>query len=282
MNHLKFENTRVYNFAGAFYGMRNPKNSWHLGDSVFGLRNFREMGFDETNEVAKSWTIQDGYNPDDESFEEHFLERENWIEENGILNLNPIQQIAEVAYIGPKDMKLAQTLIRGGSEHRKFLRQIFVSVDITAPLFWYKEFDTYKVGTVANSTSTMHKIASAPITLNNFKFDSDLFDLPLNPKDANEGNFVDAVSDIINTCEKLRQLYLSTNDSRYWKALIEILPESWVQKRTITMNYENLISMYHQRKSHKLPEWREDFVEWVKTLPYANELILYNDTCADS
>lgn len=128
----------------------------------------------------------------------------------------------------------------------------------------------------------MHKIASAPITLNNFKFDSDLFDLPLNPKDANEGNFVDAVSDIINTCEKLRQLYISTNDSRYWKALIEILPESWVQKRTITMNYENLISMYHQRKSHKLPEWREDFVEWVKTLPYANELILYNDTCTDS
>lgn len=136
MEHLKFENTEVFNFNGAFRGMRNPKNSWHLSDSVFGLRNFNIPEFDEVSGIAEDWTVQDGYQLQDESFEEHLLYREEWLKENGTLKINPIQQFGEVAYIGPKDMNLAQRLIRGGPEHRKFLRQIQVCVDITAPLYW--------------------------------------------------------------------------------------------------------------------------------------------------
>lgn len=275
MNHLKFEETKVYNFEGAFRGMRNPKNSWHLSDSVFGVRNLRDWGFDELNGSAERWTIQDGYSPGDKSFEERLSEREEWLKENGFLYLNPIQQIAEVAYIGPKDMKLAQTLIRGGSEHRKFLRQIFVCVDITGPLFWWKEADTYKVSTVANSTSTMHKITSAPITKDNFKFDESLFALPMKKDSVNI--FEGVVDSIVDTCEQLRKMFLETNDTRYWKALIELLPESWMQKRTLTLNYETLMSIYHQRKGHKLTEWREDFIGWIQSLPYAKELIMFED-----
>lgn len=270
MNHLKFENTVVYNFEGAFRGMRNPKNSWSFSDSSFGYTSFDKNVEALVNNIADCYLYRDGYeNPDEEKKRQYY----KYVYNNGVKYKDGVYTYN---LIGPKDMKLAQTLISGGSEHRKFLRQIFVSVDITAPLFWWKEFDTYKVGTVANSTSTMHKITSAPITLKNFKFDSDLFDLALNPKDASEGEYVDAVSDIINTCEKLRKLYLETNDLRYWKALIEILPESWVQTRTVTLNYENILSIYHQRKAHKLTEWREDFIEWIATLPYAGDLILYN------
>ena len=134
---MKFENTKIWGFEHALRGMRNPKNSWDRSDSVFGIRNLSN-GDEELNIVSEDWTKYDGYEFEDENFNEHLLERENWLSENGILNLNPIQQIANIAYIGPKDMKLAQTLIKSGPEHRKFLRQIFVSVDITAPLYWWK------------------------------------------------------------------------------------------------------------------------------------------------
>lgn len=168
--------------------------------------------------------------------------------------------------IGESDMQLAQTLIRAGSEHRKFMRQIFVSVDITAPLYWWKEFDTYKVGTVANSTSTMHKLASTPITLDCFETDDvEILDVY---------NYELSVwwDDLIGHLEALRTKYNETKDKRYWKELIRLLPESWLQKRTITMNYENLLNMYHQRKNHKLSEWHA-FCEWVETLPYAAEFL---------
>ena len=168
--------------------------------------------------------------------------------------------------IGKNDLELMQKLIKAGSEHRKFLRQIFVSVDITAPLYWWKEFDTYKVGTVANSTSTMHKLASTPITIDCFEMGDftpfiDNFKIDLSWRT------------VVSYLEQLRQKYNETKDKRYWKELIRLLPESWLQKRTITMNYENILNMYRQRKNHKLTEWSKSFCDWVKTLPYAEELI---------
>ena len=170
--------------------------------------------------------------------------------------------------IGKNDLKLAQSLIKAGSEHRKFMRQIFVSVDITAPLYWWKEFDTYKVGTVSNSTSTMHKLASTPITMDCFEMGDftpfiDNFKIDLSWRT------------VVSYLEQLRQKYNETKDKRYWKELIRLLPESWLQKRTITMNYENILNMYQQRKNHKLTEWSKSFCDWVKTLPYAEELICF-------
>lgn len=181
--------------------------------------------------------------------------------------------------IGENDFGLAQRLIKAGNEHRKFMRQIFVSVDITAPLYWWKEFDTYKVGTVANSTSTMHKLATTPITLDCFEIDDYDRNLSLadNPEDDNELNHISAFEeDVIMVLENLRQKYLETKDKRYWKELIRFLPESWLQKRTITMNYENIRNMYFQRRNHKLTEWSESFIKWVESLPYAEELIMYD------
>lgn len=188
--------------------------------------------------------------------------------------------------IGPKDMHLMQTLINAGPEHRKFLRQIFVSVDITAPLYWWKEFDTYKIGTVANSTSTMHKLTSAPITRDCFEMDDIenrlvVFDQEPYDMDYTIGDIWDT---IINYCETLRQRYLETKDKVYWKELIRILPESWLQTRTITMNYENILSMCRQRKNHKLNEWsgqdnpnKINFIQWAKNLPYADKLIFIDE-----
>lgn len=161
----------------------------------------------------------------------------------------------ENTVIGKNDLELMQKLIKAGSEHRKFLRQIFVSVDITAPLYWWKEADTYKVGTVSNSTSTMHKLASTPITMDCFE----------------NGEMI--YSFTIAELEMNRLKYLETKDKNEWKRLIVNLPESWLQKRTITMNYENILNMYQQRKNHKLTEWSKSFCDWVKTLPYAEELI---------
>ena len=181
--------------------------------------------------------------------------------------------------MGKNDMNLAQTLIKAGNEHRKFMRQIFVAVDITAPLYWWKEFDTYKVGTVANSTSTMHKLATIPITLDCFEIDDYDRNLSLadNPKDDDGSDNISTFEeDIIYALENIRQKYLETKDKRYWKELVRWLPESWLQKRTITMNYENVRNMYFQRRNHKLTEWSESFIKWIESLPYAEELIMYD------
>lgn len=174
-------------------------------------------------------------------------------------------------YIGKNDLDLAQRLIKAGSEHRKFLRQIFVATDITAPLYWWKEADTYKVGTVSNSCSTMHKLASTTITMDCFEMD----DFADSNEEINHYNLYtkNMWSNLIDHLEALRKEFNETKDRRYWKELIRLLPESWLQKRTITMNYENLLNMYHQRKHHKLTEWSKSFCDWVKTLPYAEELI---------
>ena len=174
--------------------------------------------------------------------------------------------------IGPKDLDLAQRLIRGGPEHRKFLRQILVSVDITAPLYWWKEFDTYKIGTTANSTSTMHKLTSSPITLKCFETD----DINLGAiEEIETGSPNDFVTNLIYALEDLRQKYLETKDKKYWKELVRWLPNGWLQTRTWTANYEVLLNIYHQRQNHKLSEWRE-FCKWIETLPYFEELINTN------
>ena len=223
---MKFENVRVCNFENALRGMRNPLNSWAKSDSEFGLSPVECISRQE-EDIVILW----------QDFE-----------------------LCEYAKIGPNDMDLARRLINGGTEHRKFLRQIMVSVDITAPLYWWKEFDTYKVGTTANSTSTMHKLASTPITMDCFETD----DFDINITDPKE---------LIEALEKLRVAYNETKDKRYWKELIRWLPNGWLQTRTVTMNYENLRSMYHQRKNHKLTEWHS-FCEWVETLPYAKDFII--------
>jgi hypothetical protein len=277
---MRFENTEIYGWAGAFRGMRNPKESWHLSDSHFGLIDeFSEYDY----EVAETWIdfFEEKYKYEIDRtsniYDELWDNIDRWLIEQGELKND--FSIIDAAFIGPKDMRLAQALVSGGSEHRKFLRQIQISVDITAPLYWWKEFDTYKVGTVANSTSTMHKLTSKPITLDCFEIDDYKGEeLCINHPIAEEVNF------IIDFCEKLRQMYLKTEDKKYWKELIRWLPESWLQTRTVTMNYENVFNMVNQRGNHKLNEWSgnddealENFIAWAKSLPYANELI-FNQT----
>ena len=245
---MKFENTQVWGFDHALRGMRNAKNSWNKADSGYKCSR--------GNKICKDCFFESCSGP------------------------------TSKYVIGPNDMKLIQSLIKGGPEHRKFMRQIFVSVDITAPLYWWKEFDTYKVGTVANSTSTMHTIEKSPITINNFEID-DLTNLQMQiPLVGMTETLEHCTNVIIDTCEGLRQKYLETRDKRYWKELIRWLPESWLQTRTITMNYENLFSMCSkgQRRFHKLNEWSgqddsslENFISWARTLPYAQELIFADE-----
>lgn len=162
--------------------------------------------------------------------------------------------------IGENDMKLMKTLCRAGSDDRKFMRMIFVTVDVTAPLYWWKEYDTYKVGTVANSTSTMHKIHSKEFSRDDFSHDR-MSDVALSSLDAT-----------IMVLEERREKYLETKDTAYWHDMIQLLPSSYNQMRTCTLNYENLVNIYYARRNHKLPEWRE-YCAWIEKLPYATELI---------
>lgn len=171
--------------------------------------------------------------------------------------------------LGKNDQQLCQSLIKGGSEHRKFLRQIFVSIDITAPLYWWKEMDTYKVGTTANSTSTMHKITSSPIDLNKFEI-SDYEPILFNNENIISTYLIPYLEFLREKCIELEG---TEEYKKYWKELIRWLPEGWTQTRTWTCNYENLFNIYRQRKNHKLIEWRE-FCKWIETLPYASELLI--------
>jgi hypothetical protein len=164
-------------------------------------------------------------------------------------------------HMGEEDLRLARKLIKAGSDHRKFIRQLFISVDINAPLYWWKEFDTYKVGTVANSCSTMHKIHSKPITKDDFSIEQ----LSISS--------LDMFYDVISHLESLRTYYLETKDKKVWYNIIQLLPESYNQTRTVTMNYENVLNMYRARKNHKLDEWHT-FCDWIEELPYFKELFL--------
>ena len=241
---MEITNTEVWGFKHAIRGARNPLESWNRSDSVFNLQKCHASNLEFCDRKCVDYKF----------------------------------------CIGKNDLQLMQKLILAGTDHRKFIRQIMVSVDITAPLYWWKEFDTYKVGTVANSTSTMHKITSQPITLDCFEIDDYEKDLFM----YYEHSYVkDMVVDIVRNCETLRQRYLETKDKRYWKELIRWLPESRLQKRTVTMTYENLIAMCSkgQRRFHKLNEWSgqdnpnvPNFISWARTLPYAQDLIFIDET----
>lgn len=164
--------------------------------------------------------------------------------------------------IGKNDLNLMRTLYNAGSEHRKYLRQIFVSMDITAPLYWWKEFDTYKIGTTADSCSTMHKIAAKEFELDDFSHEH------LSYED-NCLYFLGQTVDVLNQC---RDLYLETKDKKWWWQMIQLLPSSYNQRRTVTFTYENVVTMIRQRTGHKLDEWN-DFVSILKNLPYVQEII---------
>lgn len=228
---IKVENIEVFNFEGAFRGLRNPMNSWEKSDSFFGCSNDSNHSENNTNCNKCLYDIEcnDYY--------------KNYI-------------------IGPNDINLAQRMICGGTDESKFMRQIFVTMDITAPFYWLKEFDTYKVGTVANSCSTMHKIASKEFTLDDFSHEH------------LDGYSLDILDDIIIRLNDNRKHFIETQDKSYWWQMIQLLPSSYNQRRTVTLNYQVLRAMYFARKAHKLDEWRE-FCLTVETLPYAKELICY-------
>lgn len=228
---IKFEKTETWGFEHAIRGMRNPMNSWERSDSYPAV-DCGKCGVIDREGICHP--------------KEH--------------DCTPYQCYA----VGDNDKELMTRLIRGGSPHRKFLRQIFVSVDITAPLYWWKEFDTYKVGTTANSCSTMHKIQAKEIELSDFSIDDfDMDEYGISLKDC----FCNVVAD----CETLRKKYVETKDKRYWRGLIQLLPTSYNQKRTVTMTYENLLNMLEYRRGHKLDEWRQ-FCDWILTLPYGSLL----------
>lgn len=225
---IKFENTEVMNFEGAFRGMRNPLNSWDKSDSVYCW----------DKDTCKDCTYQ---------FKQDTPQYKKCTEDTYIL--------------GIEDIKLAQKLIKAGSDHRKFMRQIFVSVDITAPLYWWKEFDTYKVGTVSNSCSTMHKIHAKEFTLEDFSIEH------LNERGIQVLEFV------IENLESYRKMYNITKNKEDWYNIIQLLPSSYNQRRTITLTYENLRNIRGSRRNHKLDEWSIGFMKWIDSLPYAEELI---------
>lgn len=227
---IKFEHTEVCGWQAAIRGMRNPMNSWKQSDSVFIDTEGNAYTLNETNEPFKN---VDEYSTD-----------------------------GEQVYIGTNDLNLMKNLCKAGTDHRKFMRMLTVYVDITAPLYWWKEFDTYKVGTVANSCSTMHKIHAKKFTLKDFSCEH----LNMLSTDTLEQS-------IIPMLNIHRTLFIEKKDKKYWWQIIQLLPSSYNQKRTIMLNYEVLRNMYHARKNHKLDEWH-DFCNWVRTLPYAEELII--------
>ena len=229
---MKFEYTDTYNWENAMRGLRHPMESYDKADT---------MWYDDT-------------------VENEYKCRNQALDVDG--------EYCIFLGIGPNDMDLAQRMIRAGSPNDKFLRQIFVSMDITAPLYWWKEADTYKVATTSNSTSTMHKLATTPITIDCFEMD-DFQSIGRGSEKTWEI--------IISICEDLRQNYLKTKDKRYWKELIRILPESWLQTRTWTANYAVLRNIIHWRQNHKLSEWQQ-FIDHCRTLPYADELLFYNQS----
>ena len=219
---IKIENTEVFGRGAAIRGMRNPMNSWHLGDT-------------------------DWFNVSDD----RAVESDYWLDSTN----------DEALVLGDNDLDLMKRLRNAGTDHRKYLRMIHVQADIIAPLYWWKEYDTYKVSTVANSCSTMHKIHVKEFELSDFSIEH-----------LNDDVIKKPFKQIIDCLNFFRELYLQNKDKDDWWQMIQLLPTSYNQKRTVDLNYENLINMYHARKNHKLDEWRE-FCEWIETLPYS-ELII--------
>ena len=228
---IKIENTEIVGWEAAIRGMRSPMNSWDKSDSGYGCGNDKEYFCDKCSSSFHCPSREKTYN------------------------------------IGPNDLDLMTRLRNAGTDHRKFMRMITVYVDITAPLYWWKEFDTYKVGTVANSCSTMHKIHAKEFTLEDFSCEH-----LLNKAQIYNGYVSTAVLEcIIGALNEFRKLYLETKDKKYWWQLIQLLPSSYNQRRTVMLNYEVLANIYKSRRNHKLDEWHA-FCEWIENLPYS-ELI---------
>lgn len=231
---IKLENIEVMGWEAAIRGMRNPMNSWDKSDS---------------------------------NFEDVFEDPEN-------LHIYYMKNVE----IGPNDFGLMKRLRNAGTDHRKFMRMIIVYVDITAPLYWWKEYDTYKVGTVANSCSTMHKIADKEFTLDDFSCEHLGVTVPAELNDGEEvfqSLWIESLKRTIEDLNIARGFYIREQNAdlkkEYWWQMIQLLPSSYNQRRTVMLNYEVLANMYKSRKNHKLDEWHT-FCDWIKTLPYS-ELI---------
>lgn len=224
---IKVENVEVFNFEGAIRGLRNPMNSWAKSDSFLCKGN----DFDDCKSTSKFCPRKDG----------DFTE--------------------DVFCVGDADLTLMKKLYKAGTEHRKYLRQIFVSMDITAPLYWISEFDTYKIGTVRNSCSFMHKGVSKPFDITDFSIHDSVI----------SQSVLGLWQTIIESLNLIRDAYLANKDSDIFQSLRCLLPCGYNQRFTVTMNYENVISIINQRKNHKLDEWRE-FVEILEHLPYIKEI----------
>ena len=231
---IKLENTEVIGWEAAVRGMRNPMNSWEKSDS-----NFEDV-FE-----------------DPENLHTYYMKN---------------------AEIGPNDLDLMKRLRNAGTDHRKFMRMIIVYVDITAPLYWWKEFDTYKVGTVANSCSTMHKIAAKEFTLEDFSCEHLGVTIPAELNDGEEvfqNLWIESLKRTIEDLNIARGFYIREQNSdlkkKYWLQMIQLLPSSYNQKRTIMLSYEVLANIYKSRRNHKLDEWHT-FCDWIESLPYS-ELI---------
>lgn len=230
---IKISNVKVNGFEDAIRGMRNPMNSWHLSDSRYISNTDTYYASEELVEVGHYTSF----------------------------------------VVGEKDKDLMMKLCKAGPEHRKFMRMITVHLDINAPLYWWKEFDTYKVGTVANSCSTMHKIHDKKFMYEDFSNEHLIrgyeHDCVINEDSSYESlNPHDVLIDTINMLNKARELYLETKDKAYWWQMIQLLPSSYNQKRTVMLNYEVLVNIYRTRKGHKLDEWLK-LCEWIETLPCA-------------
>ena len=285
---IEITETKVFNIEGALRGLRNPKNSWHLSDSLYGIGEDDEIR-DMAGEVAYSYVDTDMNLYVEENYEDWEMYREWLLTQGNNEVFGNDEHVSEGNFIGKKDLELAKRMVLAGTDESKFMRQIFVSFDINAPLYWWKEFDTYKVGTVANSCSTMHKLDNTPIYPSNFSFDGVEKDLAvewqgwpvdewpeddkvIDPDFVPHSHIEEIQNQIVENCEYLRLMYKKTKDKQYWRALIQLLPNGWNQKRTITLNYQVLRAIYFARKNHKLTEWHE-FCKWIESLPYAKELI---------
>lgn len=236
---IKIENIDIWGFEHAIRGMRNPLNSWDKSDSE-----------------EKYWCTDLG--PDEEP---HYCNNCNY-------DLCHPYDGDPVYVVGQNDLDLMKRLYKAGTEHRKYLRQIFISMDITAPLYWWKEFDTYKIGTVANSCSTMHTIHKKEFTLDDFSHEH------LIP------NWDEVFNTIIVQLNHARDWYLETKDKKYWWQMIQLLPSSYNQRRTVTINYENVFNIIKQRCGHKLDEWIIFCDNLYTKLPYIKQImeVLENDS----
>lgn len=258
---IKIENVEVVGWEHAIRGMRNPMNSWDKSDSGYcggnehiGCLHCSIAGSKKHNQEMIS------------------------IDARELYGVKPCgkKEFDGSFCIGHNDLDLMHRLRNAGTDHRKFMRMIVVYDDITAPLYWWKEYDTYKVGTVANSCSTMHKIHEKEFTLEDFSCEHLISEGLTNNEDGTIKTYNlqsdICLSVIITTLNTAREMYLKTKDKKYWWQMIQLLPSSYNQKRTVMLNYEVLANMYHSRKNHKLDEWRA-FCKWVESLPYAKELI---------